>query len=202
MRGGGGDDGDALVALVASARRGASTRGSVLREALSRAEAASTRLRERERALARARDDVADASRALDVARAPPPAPREVVADVVLADVVLADVVLAEDAFRALERGGDARTEEARRARIARAWGERGAAIVLAGDGDGDGDGAGDGADADADAARGTRARALVALAKDVFAQERKLARARERARGVGAGPFDVAWRETATAVD
>jgi len=196
MRGGGGD-GDALVALVASARRGASTRGSVLREALSRAEAASTRLRERERALARARDDVADASRALDVARAPPPAPREVVAD-----VVLADVVLAEDAFRALERGGDARTEEARRARIARAWGERGAAIVLAGDGDGDGDGAGDGADADADAARGTRARALVALAKDVFAQERKLARARERARGVGAGPFDVAWRETATAVD
>jgi len=197
MRGGGGDDGDALVALVASARRGASTRGSVLREALSRAEAASTRLRERERALARARDDVADASRALDVARAPPPAPREVVAD-----VVLADVVLAEDAFRALERGGDARTEEARRARIARAWGERGAAIVLAGDGDGDGDGAGDGADADADAARGTRARALVALAKDVFAQERKLARARERARGVGAGPFDVAWRETATAVD
>jgi hypothetical protein len=197
MRGGGGDDGDALVALVASARRGASTRGSVLREALSRAEAASTRLRERSRALARARDDVADASRALDVARAPPPAPREVVAD-----VVVADVVLAEDAFRALERGGDARTEEARRARIARAWGERGAAIVLAGDGDGDGDGAGDGADADADAARGTRARALVALAKDVFAQERKLARARERARGVGAGPFDVAWRETATAVD
>ena len=46
------------------------------------------------------------------------------------------------------------------------------------------------------------RKQLLDVLAKDVFAQERKLARARERARGVGAGPFDVAWRETATAVD